>query len=39
VLKGDSGLVVSAAAQAQRAADFIRGIDHTNSAQNHGLAA
>lgn len=39
VLKGDSRLVVSAAAQAQRAADFIRGIDHTNAAQNYRFAA
>jgi len=30
VLRGDSRMVVSAAAQAQRAADMIRGISFTN---------
>jgi antirestriction protein ArdC len=39
VLKGDSRLVVSAAAQAQRAADWITGIDHSASASQQELAA
>jgi antirestriction protein ArdC len=41
VLKGDSRLVVTAAAQAQRAADFITGVEHTAEvrARDHSLAA
>jgi len=41
VLKGDSRLVVTAAAQAQRAADFITGVEHSAEVRvtDHSLAA
>ncbi len=39
VLKGDSRLVVTAAAQAQRAADFITGVEHSSDSGTEKLAA
>ena len=39
VLKGDVRLVVTAAAQAQRAADFITGVDHAAKASAQEIAA
>ena len=39
VLKGDVRLVVTAAAQAQRAADFVAGVDHSVKALAREIAA